>query len=95
MNPLLENNASPEGEMFSQALADVPPALKQECVDCYSDSPSRGNTIHSARNVLHEASRLFFVEDLQDCLILPLAKLLSVVPEFFNPPRVHESHYIV
>ena len=94
VKPVLENDASPEGELFWQALEAVSPALKQECMDCYSASPSRRSSIHSARNELHEASRLFFVDDLQNCLVLPLAKMLSVVPECFDPARVHESHYI-
>ena len=92
--PVLRNEPSHEGELFWEALGELNLSLQQECIAFFNKSHTAFQEACDARLFLHQESRRFFKGSLEQDVVLPVAKLLGLVPNSFDSARLSDEGYL-
>ena len=64
--------------------------LQQECIAFFVEAQTADKRRRDAKHMLHQASRRFFNQNIEQDVIMPVAKLLGLVPDVLDANRMSE-----
>ena len=81
--PYLQREDTKEGKLFWEALKNNDPALAQECKDCLATCNADDSASATGKQRLLEDSTSFFIQDMQENFLLPIAIMMGIIARIF------------